>query len=592
MQTIKKQGGKLLVVGLFAAALLSGCKPPGARALLRGKDLLEAGRYAEAVEELTSAASLLPTNALAFNYLGLALHQAGQPAEAEKAYLRSLALNHELVEVRYNLGCLWLSEGKFDQARGEFTAFTLRRVNSPEGWLKLGTVQLRTREPAAAERSFQEALRLSPEDPEGLTGMGLARLQRNRPAEAAQWFSKALKQHPTYAPALLNLAIISQDQLNDKPQALQQYRQYLALKPPGPNAAAVQKVVEQLELELKPPPPVPPAPGSVVQKAPASNPATPAVRETPGTLSRQPPPLTNASPARTDAAGIQPKTHFAGETQRVTAPLLAPKPQPASETAKSSQPSPAAKPPPLAPQPTGGLELVQLANEPVFKTAQDSPMASPHANTAPERGSDRPTTPTNASKSATATQAEPMGASSEPGGTPLPAVARYRYKSPPKPVSGNRNQAERSFAQAVQAHRAQRLPEAMQAYRQATQIDPSYYDAYYNLGLAAMESGGIQTALAAYETALAIRPESLDARYNFALALKQANFPLDAANELNRLLSFYPNEGRAHLALGNLYAQQLGQRAKARQHYLQVLEHDPRNPQAGTIRYWLAENPR
>jgi len=33
------------------------------------------------------------------------------------------------------------------------------------------------------------------------------------------------------------------------------------------------------------------------------------------------------------------------------------------------------------------------------------------------------------------------------------------------------------------------------------------------------------------------------------------------------------------------------QPVKARQHYLKVLEVEPRHPQAGAIRYWLAANP-
>ena len=85
--------------------------------------------------------------------------------------------------------------------------------------------------------------------------------------------------------------------------------------------------------------------------------------------------------------------------------------------------------------------------------------------------------------------------------------------------------------------------------------------------------------------------QAVDARYNFALVLKQANYLADAVNELERLLASYPNETRANLALGNLYAQQFHQPAKARQHYLKVLEVDPRHPQAGAIRYWLAANP-
>jgi Flp pilus assembly protein TadD len=61
--------------------------------------------------------------------------------------------------------------------------------------------------------------------------------------------------------------------------------------------------------------------------------------------------------------------------------------------------------------------------------------------------------------------------------------------------------------------------------------------------------------------------------------------------ELEKLLATYPNDPRAHLALGNLYAQQFGQPAKARPHYQKVLEVDPQNPQAGSIHYWLRDHP-
>jgi tetratricopeptide (TPR) repeat protein len=143
----------------------------------------------------------------------------------------------------------------------------------------------------------------------------------------------------------------------------------------------------------------------------------------------------------------------------------------------------------------------------------------------------------------------------------------------------------------VQAQQAHRLPEAVQAYRLAAQQDPSLFEAHYNLGLAATEAGNLPAALAAYEDALAVQPHSLDARYNFALVLKQANYLVDAVNELERVLASYPNESRAHLALGNLYAQQFHLPARARQHYLRVLEVEPHHPQGGAIRYWLAANP-
>ena len=136
------------------------------------------------------------------------------------------------------------------------------------------------------------------------------------------------------------------------------------------------------------------------------------------------------------------------------------------------------------------------------------------------------------------------------------------------------------------------MTDAIQSYRVATRLDPRFFEAQYNLALAATEAGNLGIALTGYEYALAIQPNSADARYNFALVLKQANCLPDAANELERLLATHPNEARAHLALANIYAQQLHQPAKARLHYLKLLELEPRSPQANTIRYWLQANPQ
>src|SRR6266581_1280940 len=226
---------------------LAGCTPQGPRALLQGKRLMEQGRYPQAVEKLKTATGLLTTNAQAWNYLGLAYHYAGQTAEAQKAYQRALALNRDLTEAHYNLGCLWLGQSKLDGAKTELTAYTLRRANSLEGLLKLGTAQLRSHELNAAERTFNDALRLDPRNPEALNDLGLVRLQRGRALEAEQYFNAAQTQQPDYAPALLNAAVVAHQHLKDRQLALRKYRQYLALKPPPENLEAVQALVRQLE---------------------------------------------------------------------------------------------------------------------------------------------------------------------------------------------------------------------------------------------------------------------------------------------------------------------------------------------------------
>src|SRR5215472_14714025 len=104
MQTIKNSVTKFLLF-LTALTLFVACRPPAVRALLEGQQLLQEGKYSQAAEKLRMAANLLNnTNAVALNYLGVACHQAGQLAEAERTYHRVLALNPDLTEAHYNLG--------------------------------------------------------------------------------------------------------------------------------------------------------------------------------------------------------------------------------------------------------------------------------------------------------------------------------------------------------------------------------------------------------------------------------------------------------------------------------------------------------
>lgn len=566
----------LLVLAL--AALLGGCSPPGPRALLRGKKLMDQGHYPEAVEELKTAASLLSTNAQAWNYLGLACHYAGQITNAVAGYQRALALDHDLVEAHYNLGCLWLEQGRLDPAKSELTTYTSLRKGSAVGWLKLGMVQLRISrqggavraiELAAAEQSYSQALRLAPQNSEAFNGLGLIQLQRNRPREAALYFSHALKQQPDYAPALLNLAVVSQVYLNNPPLALQKYREYLALPNRAGREESVQAAARQLELELNPPPRA---------AAPAVSPPPPARANLPAIASTTPAHAENPSGTAPATNEAKPAPRVAPQDQNieVTQVPSEPEPKPAQDITSSAQPSSTSQT-----KSTAASSKKEKTEKRGF-LSRINPLNALHRNSK-----------TNQTASATppAIAAPPVAAAGASSETAPPGSARYSYLSPRKPPGGDPSAAESAFTEGVRAQRADHLPEAIQDYRRATRLDPADYDAYYNLGLALMAEGNVSQALGAYESALAIRPESPDARYNFALALKKANCLLDAVNELQKLLSIYPNESRTHLALGNIYAQQLRQPARAREHYQKVLETDPHSPQAATIRYWLIDNP-
>jgi tetratricopeptide (TPR) repeat protein len=156
---------------------------------------------------------------------------------------------------------------------------------------------------------------------------------------------------------------------------------------------------------------------------------------------------------------------------------------------------------------------------------------------------------------------------------------------------GNRESAARLRALGAAAEKESRWKDALANYQEAVKEDPQYYEARLALGLAAIKTEDFALALEALNRAVALNPDSADARYAYAWALVKKDYFQDAANELEKLLARHPDELRAHLLLGNLYAQQLGQPDLAREHYKKVLETDPHNAQATAIRFWLQGNP-
>lgn len=604
---------------LIALCLLAGCTPPGPRALLQGDRLVEKGRYQEALEKLKTATELLPKEPRVWNCLGLAYQGLGDGPRAIEAYQHALMLDRSnLVFVaRYNLGCAYLEQGNPAAAVNELRSYCLLS-NSLPALLKLGAAELQTRQPDAAERSFSTALKLHPGDAAAQNGLGLALAQRNRPREAAQYFQGALKSDPKFGPALLNLAVLYHHQPPQKAYAAQKYREYLALEPRPANYETVKAVLARLDQELAP---------RVVP--------TNAVPHPPTVKTNGVPAKTNSIPAVTNLP-VPPPT--AVVTQRVAVPVatnIVPPvtniPKPAVEVVKVPPPPVVVKtnvlvpapPPPVVTSAPVPVVVVALSNPPPLKPAQDITPPPTRTNAAPPpvvssnlwvvRAA--PVKPAKQEKKSIFQSLNPFRTKEKPAATnivvmpvlrppepavtsavitavaPPPPVPRYTYLSPTKPAAGNRKAAEVFFQQGLKAHQEGRTTEAQSGYRAALEKDPAYFEAYYNLGLLAFQVSDWQAALHAYETALAVNPEAPEARLNLGLALDRADYPQDAAVELEKVARAKPGETRAHLTLGNLYAQKLGQTAKAREHYLKVLDLDPSHPQANAIRYWLAAHP-
>lgn len=568
MLATKNRVQRMVLLLLGTMILITACSRNGPGALQAGKKYLEAGKIEQAITELQFAVQLLPTNAAAWNYLGVAYHQAGLVTNAADAYTRSLRFDRDLLDVRFNLGCLWLEQERWEEAKTEFTAYTLRRSDDVEGWSKLGLAQLRSREFTAAEKSFREATQLEATNAEAWNGLGLVLAQRNRLREAAEAFDTALKLVPQHRAALLNLATVEQ-RLNDLPEAVKHYREYLALQPRVSDWEAVNAIVQTLE-----PPPAPPT-RSVVTNPPAPIavvPTNPVPRSSTSNLAAAPRsnaiPATNANvearpvtPKPTPPVAARPVTNSLATTEAVKLPV---------ETVVKSAPN--ETPPPV------------VKKEPASTPPSATTSKGFFSRLNPFR---RNTNSTSVTTNRTATVARATNAVPTTNLTMTASAATAGGKS----ASDDRRAAQFALVQGQQAQRAQKLPEAIRYYRRAISLDPNFFEAHYCLGLVAYETRSYKTAAMAWESALKLRPDSSDARYNYALTLKADGEYKKAVDELEKLLALHPDEARGHLILGILYAEKIPDIPRARKHYNRVLQLDPRNPQASAIRYWLVANP-
>jgi tetratricopeptide (TPR) repeat protein len=639
VETIKKDAGRVAGLTLLAGALLwGGCQPPGARQLLKGEQMIRKGDYAAAVAQLEKATRLLPKTAQAWNHLGLAYHGNRQPEPALRAYQKALSLDYKLAAAHYNLGCLYLEQNSLPPAVNELTTYTMLQAGAPDGWVKLGTAHLRARRLDAAEKCFKTALDLNPRRLEALNGLGVVQYQRRRTQEALELFNSALAQNGNYAPALLNAAIVSHQSLNNRPAALQKYRQYLGLRPRAENWEAVDAVARQLDGELNQAPARPALSNLTTQSV--TTPSTDTTRvnpPAPRSVANRPPvtaTATTAPPAAltSEAAGLSSTSKAAAISRGSSTNLPRVTTPPPTATVASSAAPPknleTPKPSRAVTNQPPDLEVIRLPDAPMIKPPPDNLSLPPPATRADRMetvssptvaaGSDR----TKPAKRGFFERLNPFKSKSKPATnsiaiTPPPDFSetaqmelaahstpaqptppseprphrRYTYRTPARPAAGNRAEAERLLLQGVRAQQAGRAAQALALYQAATEADAACFAAQYNRGLAAYELGHWPESLAAYECALALQPDSADARYNFALALKRADYPLDAAEELTKLLRERPNDARAHLSQANLYAQQLNEADLAREHYVKFLQLEPRHPEASRIRFWLATHP-
>ena len=141
------------------------------------------------------------------------------------------------------------------------------------------------------------------------------------------------------------------------------------------------------------------------------------------------------------------------------------------------------------------------------------------------------------------------------------------------------NQIASLAALADREHRADRLSEAAEAYRQILRIDPRLAEAHNNLGNVLNDQGQLDDALVHYQTAATLKPTLLPAHNNLGNILKRQRKLTQAVAAFERALALDNNLAEVHNNLGAVL-RELGKDDEGTAHLETALALNPNYAQA------------
>jgi len=170
-----------------------------------GRILLEAGRPAEAADQLREAVRLQPDSAEAHANLGNALEKSGLAEEARGEYAAAVRIDPGFADAHYDLGLSHLLAGRPAEAVVEFRAAVRDDPGKATAHNNLGLALYRLGRIPEAIEAYQRALQLAPDLPEAHLNLGNAYFRLGRLDEAVSEYREALRLAPGYFAAHNNL---------------------------------------------------------------------------------------------------------------------------------------------------------------------------------------------------------------------------------------------------------------------------------------------------------------------------------------------------------------------------------------------------
>ena len=182
---------------LFEHAVASTSANPGAQFHLAG-DLVDQGRYADAIPHLKETMRMLPNYYPPYYTLGLAEEKLGNIDSANQDFSRAIRLKPDYAEAYYARGTMLIEAGKEQAAEPDFHAalkYGLAAVNAdfvPRAYDALGVIAAKRGDFPNAIANFEEAIRARPDTVSSQRNLASALVAQGRIADAISHLERAV----------------------------------------------------------------------------------------------------------------------------------------------------------------------------------------------------------------------------------------------------------------------------------------------------------------------------------------------------------------------------------------------------------------
>lgn len=190
----------------------------------------QAGRLPQAEAGYRQVILMEPYHADALHLLGMIAYQSGNGEMAVELISRAIAVNPSNPVFHGDLGNVLQDQGKLDEAVAHYHRALSFRPDLAEVYSNLGKALHDQGKLDEAVVSYRKALSFKPDLVVALNNLGNALLDQGKPEEAAASYRRALSIDPSYAEAHYNLANTLLKQ-GKKEEAVTGYRRALTIRP-------------------------------------------------------------------------------------------------------------------------------------------------------------------------------------------------------------------------------------------------------------------------------------------------------------------------------------------------------------------------